>query len=183
MAGIWGSSSKRQDDRIHGHPGDRSSISCHSAVRLARYCEEHVIQRRLREPCISRHQAFALAPVSERRFRVYKEAPGFRPGPPCHRMPYNSRNGGSKCVSMTRRAYQYLASRTVGGVDELRLEGRHVVVVRRGAGPHIRPDFASTAGTSFVREIKGSYPSKVLAVPGEKGNDWKALGFRINPKP
>jgi hypothetical protein len=26
--------SKRQDDRIHGHPGDRSSISCHSAFRL-----------------------------------------------------------------------------------------------------------------------------------------------------
>ena len=28
-----------------------------------------------------RHQAFALPPVRERRFRVYEEAPGFRPGP------------------------------------------------------------------------------------------------------
>jgi len=27
--------SNRQDDRIHGHPGDRSSISCHSAPALA----------------------------------------------------------------------------------------------------------------------------------------------------
>jgi len=31
--------------------------------------------------CIRKHQAFALAPVRERRFRVYKEAPGFRPAP------------------------------------------------------------------------------------------------------
>jgi hypothetical protein len=31
--------------------------------------------------CIRRHHAFALAPVRERRFRVYKEAPGFRLGP------------------------------------------------------------------------------------------------------
>jgi hypothetical protein len=31
--------------------------------------------------CIRRHQAFALAPVRERRLRVYTEAHGFRPGP------------------------------------------------------------------------------------------------------
>ena len=31
--------------------------------------------------CIRRHQAFALSPVRERRIRVCKEAPGFRPGP------------------------------------------------------------------------------------------------------
>jgi hypothetical protein len=32
--------------------------------------------------CIRRHQTFALAPIikRERRFRVYKEAPCFRPG-------------------------------------------------------------------------------------------------------
>ena len=31
--------------------------------------------------CMRRHQAFALAPVRERRVSVYEEAPGFRPGP------------------------------------------------------------------------------------------------------
>jgi len=31
--------SNRQDDRIHGHPGDRSSISCHSAKQpLTPHC-------------------------------------------------------------------------------------------------------------------------------------------------
>jgi hypothetical protein len=43
--------------------------------------------------CIRRHQDFALAPVRERRVRVYTEAPGFRPAPRavarallCHRV-------------------------------------------------------------------------------------------------
>jgi len=31
--------------------------------------------------CIRRHQAFALPPVTERRFRVYEDSPDFRPGP------------------------------------------------------------------------------------------------------
>ena len=33
--------------------------------------------------CIRRHQTFALAPVRvrERRFRAYKQRPGFRPSP------------------------------------------------------------------------------------------------------
>ena len=31
--------------------------------------------------CKRKHQAVALAPVRERRCRVYKQAPGFRPGP------------------------------------------------------------------------------------------------------
>jgi hypothetical protein len=36
----------------------------------------------------------------ERRFRVYEEAPGFRPGPVPPPPPIlYSRNGGSKCVS------------------------------------------------------------------------------------
>jgi hypothetical protein len=34
LFGMIRSSSKRQDDRIHGHPGDRSSISCHSVILL-----------------------------------------------------------------------------------------------------------------------------------------------------
>jgi hypothetical protein len=39
------------------------------------------VRERDASACIRRHQAFALAPVRERRFRVYKEAPGFRSGP------------------------------------------------------------------------------------------------------
>ena len=31
--------------------------------------------------CIRRHQAFALPPVRERRFRVYKAVPGFARAP------------------------------------------------------------------------------------------------------
>jgi hypothetical protein len=30
--------------------------------------------------CVLRHRAVALPPVREKRFRVYREAPGFRPG-------------------------------------------------------------------------------------------------------
>ena len=36
---ILRSSSKRQDDRIHDHPGDRSSISCHSVKLITRFQE------------------------------------------------------------------------------------------------------------------------------------------------
>jgi len=50
------------------------------------------VRERDASACIRRHQASAVAPVKsrvlrERRFRVYKEAPGFRPGPrtgQCH---------------------------------------------------------------------------------------------------
>ena len=67
-----------------------SGRAIHIMLSTSSYDTELIYQRVLDDvacverdasACMRRHQALALPPVRERRFRVYEEAPGFRPGP------------------------------------------------------------------------------------------------------